>query len=239
MPESPSPTALALDRLGATSLRATSMESVLQTVADLSRSVLPGSPEASVTVVDTRRRFTVAASGDLARELDEVQYSQGVGPCLHAAASGELTEIADTRFEERWPEYARRAAAHGSLSVLSVPLLIDQDVSGALNLHAREPDAFSGQTRAAAQRLAAYAAVAVGLMSDYQEADTRARHLEVALESRAVIDQAKGILMERDRVTADQAFQRLTEVSSRTNVKVRDVAEHLVRTGVLGDPPRT
>ena len=226
----------ALEELGSISLREHTMESVLQAVADLCTSVMPGDAEASITIQDRRRRFTVVSTGRLARDLDEVQYSDHQGPCLHAAATGELTEITDTRTETRWPEYARRAAGAGNLSSLSVPLHIDDGVSGALNIYAREADAFTEQARAAAVRFGPYAAVAVGNMHDFQTAQSTAQNLQVALESRAVIDQTKGILMERHRLTADQAFQRLADTSSRMNVKLREVADHLVRTGELPVP---
>ena len=228
----------ALDELGSLSLRDHSMESVLQAVADLSKRVLPGSPETSVFMQDGRRQVTVASTGQLALDLDEVQYAKHHGPCLHAARTGELTEIPDTRVEERWRDYAQRAAEHGNLSSLSVPLAMDGDVSGALNIYARVPHAFDDEARAVATRFGPYAAVAVGNMYDYQTAQAMARNLEVALESRAVIDQAKGILIERHKLTPDQAFQLLVEASSRTNTKLRDIADRLVLTGELSAPPR-
>ena len=108
-----------------------------------------------------------------------------------------------------------------------------EEISGALNVYARVPHAFDAEARAAALRFAPYAAVAVANMHAYQDAREMAGNLQVALESRAVIDQAKGILIERYKLTADQAFQALAQVSMRTNAKVRDVAEQLVRTGVF------
>jgi GAF domain-containing protein len=231
---SPSAAGDALDRLGRLNLRDLSMESLLQAVADVAKSVMPGEPEASIFVRAQRQQVTVVTTGDLATRLDEVQYSEGEGPCLHAAASGQLTEIVDTRSETRWPEYARRAAEHGNLSSLSVPLLIDEDgVTGALNIYAREMDAFDEDSRAAATGFAPYAAVAIGNLHAYQSARDMAGNLHAALDSRATIDQAKGILMERHKLTAEQAFQLLAHSSMTTNTKVRDVADHLVRTGEL------
>jgi GAF domain-containing protein len=225
----------ALERLGKLSLRELSMEGLLQTVADLAKTVMPGNPEASVTLIIKDRPSTVASTGELATHLDETQYERGHGPCLHAARSGELTEIADTRADKRWPEYAPRAAEHGNLSSLSVPLLIDEEerVSGALNLYAREPDAFDEDSRSAARAFGPYAAVAAGNLYAYQNARDMADNLQVALESRAVIDQAKGVLMERYKMSADQAFQLLASASMNANKKVRDIADHLVSTGEL------
>jgi GAF domain-containing protein len=224
----------ALERLGRLALREMSMESLLQAVADTAKSVMPGNPEASIFVMTPRRPVTVVTTGRLATDLDEVQYSEGQGPCLHAAASRELTEILDTRNENRWPGYARRAAEKGGLSSLSVPLIIDDaGTAVALNIYAREARAFDDESRAAATGFGPYAAVAIGNMHDYQSTRDMAGNLQAALDSRAVIDQAKGILMERHKITADQAFQLLAHASMTTNTKVRDVADDLVHTGEL------
>jgi GAF domain-containing protein len=221
----------ALEQLGRMALRDQSMDSVLQAVVDLTRSVLPGASEASISLVVDGRPTTAVFTGSLALALDESQYDRGHGPCLHAAATGDLTEIPDTRIDTRWPDYARVAWERGNGSSLSVPLPIQEKVNGALNIYAREPYAFDEEDRRAAQKFAPYAAVAVGNMHAYASARDMAENLHIALESRAVIDQAKGILMERHKLTADQAFQALAAVSMRSNTKVRDVAEELVLSG--------
>ena len=229
----PTNAAEALERLGRLSLRELSMESLLQQVAELSKTVMPGNPETSVLLLVKDKPTTVVSTGQLATDLDERQYERGHGPCLHAARTGELTEIADTRTDRRWPDYTLRAAERGNLSSLSIPLPIDEDeqVSGALNIYAREPDAFDADTRAAATGFGPYAAIAVANMHAYESARNMADNLRVALETRAVIDQAKGILMERHKLTADQAFQVLSRVSMNSNRKVRDIADDLVHTG--------
>lgn len=227
--------AAALECLGRLSLRELSMDSLLQTVADLSKSAMPGNPETSVLLLIRDTPTTVVHTGQLAVDLDETQYATGHGPCLHAARSGELTEITDTRTDSRWPDYTRHAAAQGNLSSLSVPLVIDDDqqVTGALNIYTRRAQAFDDASRATATRFAPYAAVAAGNLHAYRSARDRAENLQVALKTRAVIDQAKGILMERHKLTADQAFQVLVRASMHTNRKVRDIADQLVHTGEL------
>ena len=229
----PTSAAEALQRLGRLSLREHSMQSVLQTVVDLAAEVMPGHPETSVSLLINDKPTTPVYSGKLALELDETQYGRGYGPCLHAASAGELTEISDARTETRWREYAERAVELGSLSSLSVPLPVSEGVHGGLNIYARDPAAFDEQSRSVAEHFAPYAAVAAGNMHDFRSASDLAANLQAALESRAVIDQAKGILMERHKVTADQAFQLLAATSMRTNRKLRHVAEHLVHTGEL------
>ena len=242
--ENPQPAnaAEALERLGRLSLRELSMDSLLQTVADLSKSVMPGNPEASVLLLVKDHPSTVVSTGPLAVALDEKQYERGHGPCLHAARTGELTEIADTRTDRRWPDYLPRAVEAGNFSSLSIPLAIDEDeqVSGALNIYARRPDAFDAASRSVATRFAPYAAVAAGNLHAYQSARDMADNLQTALESRAVIDQAKGILIERLKLTPDQAFQLLAQASMHANRKVRDIADELLHTGELpGAQPRS
>ncbi len=234
----PADPAEALEHLGRLSLRELSMDSLLQTVAALTKSVMPGNPEASVLLLVKDRPTTVVSTGELATDLDETQYEKGHGPCLHAARTGDLTEIADTRDDDRWPDYAPRAVEHGNLSSLSVPLAIDQDqqITGALNIYARRPHAFDETSRSVATRFAPYASVAAGNLYAYQSARDMADNLQAVLESRAVIDQAKGILIERFKVTPDAAFQLLARASMTTNRKVRDIADELVRTGELRLP---
>jgi len=229
----------ALEELGRLALRDHSMEGLLQRVVELTKVVMPGHSEASISLLVNDRPTTVVFTGDLARDCDESQYGRGYGPCLHAAGTGEVTEVVDARVETRWPDYVRRAVERGSLSSLSTPLPLTEGTAGALNVYAREPAAFDDESRAAARRFVSYAGVAVSNMSAYQNARDRADNLQLALETRAVIDQAKGILMERHKLTADRAFQLLARISMQTNTKLRVVAEELVTTGELpGFPQR-
>jgi GAF domain-containing protein len=231
----PGSAAEALLRLGRLSLRELSMESLLQTVADQVKAVMPGNIEASVTLLVKEAPTTVASTGRLALDLDEVQYEREDGPCLHAARTGEVTEIVDTRTEGRWPNYVSRAVEHGNLSSLSIPLLIDEDerIFGALNLYAPKPGAFDDDSRSVASAFGPYAAVAAGNVYAYQSARNMADNLQAALETRAVIEQAKGVLIERYKVTPDHAFRLLALASMNANRKVRHVADDLVRTGEL------
>jgi GAF domain-containing protein len=221
----------AFDELGRISFAEHSLESVVHKVTELATRVLPGEPFTSVTILRTGGPTTVAASGDLALELDEVQYRLGHGPCLAAASSGRPAEILDTRRATDWTEFAAEAAGRGCDSVLSFPLPVQERVSGALNVYARQISTSGARIRELLSRFAAYAVVPVSNMYLYESAVERAEHLQLALDSRAVIDQAKGILMERFKLTADQAFQRLARMSMKSNTKVRDVALQFVETG--------
>jgi GAF domain-containing protein len=221
----------ALQRLAESSLRETSMEGLLQIVAEVAKQVMPGDPETSVLVVFRRIPTTVVYTGRLAIQCDDRQVELGHGPCLHAAGSGELTEIADARAETRWPDYVRQSAERGALGSLSAPVPMREGTRAALNVYARTPNAFDQESRSLAVRLAPYAAVAIANMQAYQDAQNLADDVQTALASRAVIDQATGVLMERHDVTADRAFQMLARTAMETDTTVRDVAEHLVRDG--------
>jgi GAF domain-containing protein len=223
----------AFDELATMSFADHSLQSVVQKVTDLAARVIPGEPVSSVTIVRDGHPVTIAASGHLARELDEAQYRSGDGPCLQAAVTGAPVTVADTRTDPRWPAVTALADARGCRSSLSYPLPSQEAVTGALNLYSRSRQAFDERTQGLLARFAAYAVVPVSNMYLYRTAVQRAEHLAAALDSRAVIDQAKGILMERFRMTADQAFQALARVSMDSNRKVREVAEQFVRTGEL------
>jgi GAF domain-containing protein len=228
----------AFDELAGLALSEHSLHSLLQTVADLAKRVMPGDIEASVSLLVADRATAVVHTGQLALDLDESQYGRGYGPCLHAAGTGEPVEITDARTDPRWADYMQRAVQRGSLSSLSIPLGSPETTRAALNIYAREAAAFTQGSRSAARRFAHLAGVAVANMHGYQNARQLADNLEAAMESRAVIDQAKGILMERYKVTADEAFTLLAQASMAANRKLRDIAEHLATTGELQLPPR-
>jgi len=223
----------AFDELGRISFAEHSLESLVDKVTALATRALAGEPITSVTIVQGGRPSTVASSGPLALDLDEFQYRLGSGPCLAAATTGQPVEIPDLRSSSEWRTFAAHAAERGCASVLSFPLPVQELVSGALNVYAQRSHTADVRTRELVSRFAAYAVVPVSNMYLYQSAVEQAEHLRAALDSRAVIDQAKGILMERLKLTADQAFQVLARVSMQTNRKVRDIADAFVRTGAL------
>ncbi len=222
----------ALDGLARLLLAEENTQSVLQRVVDLARQVVPAGAEVSVTVLRDERATTAAFTGDRARQLDEAQYGSGFGPCLEAALGGQFIEITDARTESRWPDYLPIFLQFGALSSLAVPVPAAQ-LAAALNVYAPVTRAFSDENREAVAQLAAYAAVALSNLDALQDARDQAENLRAAMESRAAIEQAKGILIERFKLTPDQAFRLLTAVSMDTNRKVRDLAEQLVLTGEL------
>jgi GAF domain-containing protein len=206
---------------------------VLNEITGIARRAMPGTDAASITLIRGEEPFTAAYDGKMALDADELQYERGYGPCVDAGRAGQVFLIDDMRTEERWPDYAQHAAAHGALSSLSVPLPFQGTSIGALNTYAGRPHAFGERDVVLAEEVAAWVAVAIGRADAAARTSEDLAHLRIAMTSRAVIEQAKGILMERHKVTEDQAFTILTHASQRTNTKLRDVAAELVQTGAL------
>ncbi len=228
----------ALDELGRLLLAEHTAPSVLQRIVDLVAQAMPAGSEVSLTLVRGDRPTTAAFTGQLADDLDETQYERGYGPCLDAALGGQLTEIADARTEDRWPGYVPALLARGAVSALAAPVPAAH-LSAGLNVYARTARAFTDDDRSALAEFAAYAGAALTNMDALQDARELADNLQKAMEFRAVIEQAKGILIERHKLTAEQAFRLLVESSMHTNRKVRDIADDLVLTGELVLTPPT
>jgi GAF domain-containing protein len=206
---------------------------VLTEIVQISRRAITGADAMSITLIRDERAFTAAYDGQIAVDADELQYERGHGPCLDAGRSGTVFLVEDMRSEERWPDYATHVAALGVGSSLSIPLPFQGATIGALNMYAGRPRAFRESDVPAGEEVAAFVAIAVGNAEATARATDDVANMRRAMASRAVIEQAKGILMERYRVTAEQAFTLLTHASQRSNVKLREVAEELTSTGVL------
>jgi GAF domain-containing protein len=136
--------------------------------------------------------------------------------------------VEDLVDDDRWGEYRPRALAHGVRSSLSLPLDTDGNTIGALNIYAGAPSAFSDADRTHADQFATEASRALALAVRLAERTEMSAQLEEALASRAVIDQALGIIMSERRCTADEAFELLRTISQNTNVKLHDVAASMV-----------
>lgn len=189
--------------------------------------LIPGVDEASISVVIGRRDVTSQhPSGDLPAKVDAVQMETGQGPCLDAAYEHETVRVPDMASEDRWPQFASRAFALGAASMLSIQLYVENDNLGALNLYSRTAGSFTDESEHVGLLFASHAAIA------FAGAD-KAHHLNIAVARRDLIGQAKGILMERFKITAEQAFSILVRVSQNSNRRLFDVAEELTHTGHL------
>ena len=214
-----------------------SMSSVMERVATATKATIPGASEASVTLVEDREAFTIAFTGQLAVDLDERQYEQDAGPCLACITDGEPVVITSMRSEQRWPDWSQAAAAQGAGSSLSIPVPLQPAVSAALNVYSTQEDAFDEEAVDIGRAFASYAAVALANMHLYEAQGRVAEQLQTAMRSRAVIEQAKGILMGQRLCSAEDAFTILVELSQRSNRKLRDVAEALVSSASPGRQP--
>lgn len=204
------------------------LEAILERLVHIARQVLPITVEASITLLSRDDATTVASTDEVAVTLDERQYDDERGPCLDAAAAGERIRITDMRSEPRWPRFAAAAANAGVLSSLSMPLPIQRNVTGALNFYASSVDAFSEETIELAEMFAAHAAVAVANAHLYETTAALAEQMKEAMANRAVIEQAKGIVMRDRGCTADEAFDALALLSQQSHTKLREVAQQLV-----------
>jgi GAF domain-containing protein len=214
--------------LGRIKFNETTFGGVLTRVTDLATRTIPGAGQVSITLVGTGGAHTAAYTGPLALTLDEMQYRCGQGPCLTAALRNATMHVPDMAAETRWPHWTGEAVTAGAHSSLSIGLPMHEEVTGALNVYATRRGAFSEDAVLLAQTFAEFAAVAMSNAHLYETQVTLAQHMRAAMESRAVIEQAKGIVMAERRCTADEAFATLTKVSQDSNHKVRDVAAALV-----------
>jgi len=199
-------------------------DAVLDAVVAAAVALIPGVDEGSISVVTARTQVTSQSpSAELPRLVDALQAETGEGPCLDAVYEQQTVRVPDMAHEKRWPRFAERAAEAGAGSMLSFQLYVEGDNLGALNLYSRRPYAFDEESEHVGLLFASHAAVA---FADAQKIG----QLSQAVATRDLIGQAKGILMERYKISGDRAFSVLVRHSQTTNRKLRDVAEELVTT---------
>jgi GAF domain-containing protein len=183
-----------------------------------------------------RPASATACSDPLASEADRVQYESGDGPALHALRHARPVNVRDTATASSWPRFCRQAASLGIRSCYAVPLINDGEPVGALVLYARQPGAFGPEEARRAQKFARHASGALTLSLRMASCADQNDQLRSSIVSRAVIDQALGVIMATERCPQDKAFALLRSVSQNTNVKLRDLAATIV-TRVAGEPP--
>ena len=203
------------------------LDATLQAIVVAATDTVPGVEYASISAVRKHREVTtIAATGDLPRAVDQAQYDAGEGPCLQSLYEQQTVRLPDIAAETRWPRFAARAREIGMGSMLAIQLYVTGADLGALNLHSTRANAFTDESEQVGLLFAAHAAVAiVGAREQAQ--------LQTAINSRDLIGQAKGILMERYKISAQEAFQLLVLASQNANIKLIDVAGYLARTGLL------
>ncbi|WP_123029220.1 GAF and ANTAR domain-containing protein [Mycolicibacterium stellerae] len=210
---------------------------LLGDVAEFAAQAIPGVDGAGVTLVQTShgtpRPEAWAATAQFVREIDAIQYeSLHEGPCITCMQSRRPTVSGSLGSDRRWPHFGGRVARMGVHSALALPLLMDDQVIGTINSYAYARDAFAEHAVQLGAQFAGPAAVSVYNAQLLTQARDRAEQLQRALGSRTVIDQAIGIMRSRTGGSAEDAFDRLTQISQADNVKLRVIAERLVEEAV-------
>ncbi len=211
-------------------LSASTVAEVLTRVVAAARRTIPAVHMASVTLREPDGTFHTPVQTDpIAVELDQAQYRSGRGPCVESARpAGPAMAVADDLGTDgRWPEFASASVRAGFASVLATSLMPDRtggELPGALNLYSRGRYAFTPADVDRALLLATHASLALATTAAVSAADLERSQLRTAIASRDVIGQAKGILMARRGLTADEAFDVLRRTSQDINIKLVDLA---------------
>ena len=204
------------------------LQDTLQRVAELTGEAIGPADFVGITMPVEGRQRTAVFTDLSSPEIDQAQYDSGEGPCLQAIEDRQVHAVDSTREDGPWPMFRRAAADHGIGSTLSMPLLVDDLVVGAMNLYAGAERAFGEEDRQEALQFAAQAAIVLANAQAYWDAHELSTRLGEAMAHRAVIEQAKGVLMGAQRCTDDTAFELLVKASQRENVKVRFIAQRIV-----------
>ena len=197
------------------------LEEQLTSVLEAAADTIDGVDATSISVLHRDGRVeTLAGTEPLVYKCDQAQYDLNEGPCLEALKGEPFQRIDDMTQEQRWPRYAKVAAAEGVRSQMAVELYADERSIGGLNLYSRHSRAFDEDTRHTAWLFATHAALAMGRTRQAQQ-------LNEALVTRKLIGQAIGILMHRFELDEDRAFEFLVRASRNSNRKLRDVARDI------------
>ncbi|MBV8997096.1 MAG: ANTAR domain-containing protein [Pseudonocardiales bacterium] len=213
-------------------------DEVLSRIAEVTVSTIAGCRLASVTLRENGAFRTAASTHTAATEVDQAQYQANEGPCLDAIEKP--TVYAPEFPDQRWPRLGSRPTNSGVQSAVSYRLatagpLTDASLAGSLNSYATCPHAFDVEAQEIGLVLAAHASVVARAVRERTALEQLGCQLHEALASRDVIGQAKGILMERLRITPEDAFDTLRRTSQRLNLKLREIAQQLAETGEFTD----
>jgi GAF domain-containing protein len=224
MVDSPLTLAEALAAAARTINRGTSLQETLDAIVLATRTSVPGFDHVGISVVHRDGTIeTRSGTGQLVWDLDAIQYELHEGPCYESVTDDHDVLVEHIAHDQRWPEYVPRAVGLGLRSQLGLRLYDDGGTIGGLNLYSTTADAVDPDAVQAARLFATHASIALGHAQEQHS-------LHEAISSRKVIGQAIGIVMERYHIDEDRAFQFLVRASSTSNVKLRDVADSLVRT---------
>lgn len=198
------------------------LEETLDVIVHAVRVSVSGFDEVGISLVRRDGRIeTRAATGQLVRDLDALQYELREGPCIDAIQDEPVIVVENVGHQGRWPSYVPAAARAGLRSQMGLRLYNEEDTLGALNLYSTHSDTVDAEEVHTAELFATHAALALGRAR-------RESQLAEALESRTIIGTAVGLVMERYRIDRERALQFLVRASSTSNVKLRDIATDVV-----------
>lgn len=217
-------------------LQAPDVIAFLQQVAELAAMAIAPPASCGITLRRGSEVSTVASIGEMASVVDELQYAQGNGPCMQALRNNEVVYVSDMRDETRWEGFRINAVAQGVRSSLSTPLAVGGHGVGALNLYSDQPHRFSDEEVVQTGAFARQASTLLSVVMSQARATEISDQLQDALISRAVIDQALGILMVREQCSATEAFATLRQTSQHRNLKLATVAAELIRSSTGHEP---
>jgi GAF domain-containing protein len=200
----------------------TTLDETLDAIVISAKASVPGFDEIGISLVNRDGTIdTLAGTGQLVWELDALQYSLEEGPCVRAMRSEPLVVAEDIRHDQRWPRYVPRAVKAGLKAQMALQLYTEEETLGGLNMYSTKSETIHPEALHAAELFATHAALALGRAR-------RESQLNEALDSRTVLGQATGILMERYKINAERAFQFIVRASSTSNLKARVVAHEIV-----------
>ncbi|HZX54482.1 MAG TPA: GAF and ANTAR domain-containing protein [Ilumatobacteraceae bacterium] len=204
------------------------MGETLTRVSELTTVAVPQAEFVGITMMVDGRVGTFVFTHPDVPDIDRAQYDTGRGPCVDAYRTGDVFVIESTLTEQRWPEFCEVARHHGVLSTLSLPMMLTGGPIGAMNLYAKTEQAFGAPDINTGQQFAMQAAFVLANAQAYWDSRVLSENLEAAMESRSVIEQAKGVIMNAQAKTADEAFDVLVAQSQHENVKLREIAKRIV-----------
>ena len=213
------------------------LAATLQRIVEMAEQTIDGCDGAGIMTIVSHIAATAAASNPLVALLDRHQIEANEGPCWDAATTRTTVYAADLADDALWPTFGPQAIASGVRCVLAQTL--STQGASALNLYAHLPSAFGATGRGQGQLFATLAGLALDAVRGRAAEDDRSANLAHALRSRELIGQAQGILMERERITAGQAFDILRRSSQHLNVKLREIAVNLVESGESPQVPES
>jgi GAF domain-containing protein len=221
-----------LARLGTLATGLLPLEATLTRVAEYAVRAIPGAEGAGLTLLEENRSDTIVSTADFVAQIDDIQYTLDQGPCLSAVAERQIVLSGSLGGDRRWPKFGSRAARLGVHSVVSLPLITEEGVVGAMNVYAHDKNAFTPDAERLGQLFAVPAAIAVQNAQVLAQTKRLATQLQTALSSRGVIERAIGIMMSRSGGTEAEALDRLRTLSQHQHEKLPVVAQSIVQEAV-------